>query len=203
MRHQFNHKMHVVNMQFHFPALGRKISGFLNAFLLILVLVAALYLLPQTGESISGQARVSDGDSLRLGEIRLRILGIDAPELDQTCLTQSGDSWPCGRVSRDFLVQILAAHPVECIWDERDKYGRALAICRADGRDIGKMMIEAGMAISYSDYAVAEALARSRKVGLWAGDFLTPRQWRDGHRGRKQPSDIWVDLWAWVTGWFA
>lgn len=190
-------------MKFRFPALGRKISGFFNAFLLIAALVAALYLLPQTGENLTGRAHASDGDSLRLGEERVRILGIDAPELDQTCTTRSGDSWPCSRASKDFLEQILAAHPIECIWDARDKYGRVLATCTADDRDIGKMMINAGMAISYSDYAVEEARARSDRVGLWAGEFITPRQWRDGHRGREQPNNIGSDLWNWFAGWFA
>ncbi len=203
MRHVHTHKLYVVNMKFRFPAFGRKISGFFNAFLLIIALVATLYLLPQTGEDLAGYARASDGDSLRLGEERVRILGIDAPELDQTCTTRSGNSWACGRASKDFLMNILAENPIDCMWDARDKYGRVLATCRVDDRDIGKMMIDAGMAISYSDYAAEEARARSNRVGIWAGDFITPRQWRDGQRGRTQATNIWDDLWSWATGWLA
>ncbi|HHB83421.1 MAG TPA: thermonuclease family protein [Devosia sp.] len=194
--------MYVVNMKFRFPSFGRKLSGFLNAFLLIAALVAAIYLLPGSDNVLSGHARASDGDSLRLGEERIRILGIDAPELDQTCTNQSGTDWACGRASKEYLVQALARGPVKCIWDARDKYGRILATCDIDGQDIGAMMIKAGMAVSYYDYRAEETVARSQHVGIWSGDFLTPRQWRDGQRNGEQPADIWGNMWSWVTGWF-
>ena len=45
---------------------------------------------------IAGHAEVTDGDTLRIGATRIRLTGIDAPELAQTCTGQSGKEWPCG-----------------------------------------------------------------------------------------------------------
>ena len=45
----------------------------------------------------SGAAIAADGDSLRLGTDRIRLVGIDAPELTQVCWDASGAEWPCGR----------------------------------------------------------------------------------------------------------
>lgn len=46
-------------------------------------------------ETHSGRFFVIDGDTLAKGGERFRLLGIDAPELSQTCV-RGGESWPCG-----------------------------------------------------------------------------------------------------------
>jgi endonuclease YncB( thermonuclease family) len=40
----------------------------------------------------SGQFRAADGDSLNLGKERMRLCGIDTPELSQTC-KRAGSAW--------------------------------------------------------------------------------------------------------------
>ena len=65
-------------------------------------LIAAL-LLAMAGPSLAAEIVVTDGDTFQLDRTIYRLDGIDAPEIDQTCLDQSGEVWPCGVTARDRL----------------------------------------------------------------------------------------------------
>ena len=54
---------------------------------------------------ISGVPRVVDGDTLVVGDVKIRLEGIDAPETDQICLDRNTRKWPCGAAARDHLAQ--------------------------------------------------------------------------------------------------
>lgn len=97
----------------------------------------------------------SDGDSIRHGDQRIRLIGIDAPEMPDSPRN-------CGRVhcpqgdpfaSRAALQRLLDAGPVRCTDEGRDRYGRTLAECfvRIDGTDvsINAVMLWAGHAERY------------------------------------------------------
>jgi endonuclease YncB( thermonuclease family) len=127
---------------------------------------------------LSGRAYVADGDTLHLNGQRVRLLGIDAPELNQICWDQSGASWPCGRRARDRLSSLIAKATIACHPSGHDKYGRVLASCDANGADIGAVLMREGLAVSYDGYKAEEATARRAKLGMWQGRFETPRQWR-------------------------
>src|SRR5262249_61381782 len=45
---------------------------------------------------IEGSATVTDGDTIRVGDTRIRLHGIDAPETSQTCNAAGGGAWACG-----------------------------------------------------------------------------------------------------------
>jgi len=130
---------------------------------------------------VSGQARASDGDSFRLGDDRIRLLGLDAPELTQGCTDAAGRNWPCGRVARDRMAALLASGPADCRPEDLDQYGRLLATCSVAGRDLGGALVGEGLAVSAGRYWVEEAAARRGRLGIWAGDFDAPRDWRDDH----------------------
>ena len=132
--------------------------------------------------SLVGRVTVNDGDSLTVGTERIRLLGIDAPELDQTC-RKGGADYPCGRRARETLVALIAGRPVECTGGERDKYDRLLATCVAGGADLNRSLVETGWALAYGDYAAEESVARRKGSGLWAGTFERPRDWRQMHGG--------------------
>lgn len=129
---------------------------------------------------IAGAAAVGDGDSLTIGGERIRLIGIDAPELDQTCRRDDRD-YACGRQSRQALVALIGALAVACEGRGKDRYERLLADCRAGDVDLGRAQVEAGWAVAYGDYEREEAAAREAGRGLWAGPFERPLDWRDSH----------------------
>jgi endonuclease YncB( thermonuclease family) len=144
----------------------------------ILALAAALVAAPATAADV----RVTDGDSLRLGAVRVRLFGIDAPELRQRCTGADGAPWACGEAAADRLRELVAAGPVRCRPQDRDRYGRLVSICTADGVDIAARLVSEGLARAYAAYSDAyiatEASARAARVGLWQGTAEAPWDYR-------------------------
>lgn len=140
-----------------------------------------------------GLVRVVDGDSLQIGNEKIRIVGIDAPELDQFC-SNSGDEWPCGQVAKTVLSDWLDGRAVVCSSKGKDKYRRTLSVCKVDGKDIGKWMVTRGWAVSYGDYVFDEAIARRNRLGLWQGEFELPSDWRR----RSELLPTWPNPLQWI-----
>jgi len=135
-------------------------------------------------------AIVIDGDSLRVGDREIRLDGIDAPELRQTCRNSDGREWPCGRVARARLAELVSGREVICAEQGLDRYGRALAICAAgDVRDLGEALVRAGYALNYDRYTdryrAVQEHARSVRRGVWSGSFEPPEDWRANDRRRE------------------
>ena len=153
-----------------------------RAFAALLALgIVAGYFVSREDERIAGAARAVDGDSLFVDGTEIRLEGIDAPELAQSC-EAGGGTYRCGEDARRALVALLARGSVECRSQGRDRYGRRLARCRADGADLGAGLVSRGWAIATDDsYAQEEATARRARHGLWAGTFETPAVWRRAH----------------------
>ena len=174
----------------------RPLSAFVIG-LLVLVPVGIGYTrLQPAGPSLSGRAEAVDGDTLRLGSARVRLMGLDAPELDQTCTRSDGSEWPCGREAKTALAGHLRGGPIECARYGRDIYGRTLARCSLDDNDLAADLVRAGWAVSNDTYAAEAAQARSEHLGIWSGTFIQPVEWRRSH-GADQPA-----LWEWIRSWF-
>lgn len=145
------------------------------------VLVALLCVPAGAAEVIAGRATVSDGDTLTVDGRKVRLHGVDAPELDQTC-GDRGATWPCGLAARDALAALVGEARLTCRVEDTDRYGRAVAVCLRGERDIGAELVRAGAAVAYrrySDrYAPAEAAARAEGRGIWSGRMLAPEDWR-------------------------
>jgi endonuclease YncB( thermonuclease family) len=129
----------------------------------------------------TGRFHAADGDSLAIGQERMRLYGIDAPELSQRC-ERAGQAWQCGQEARRMLQSLVAAPDTRCVGSERDRFQRLLVVCQADGVDLNGAMVRKGLAVSYGAYGPEEARARVEKVGLWAGTFEMPRAVRDHGR---------------------
>src|SRR5512134_1603793 len=87
--------------------------------------VVALLALGQVAQAdVTGPATVIDGDTIVVAGERIRLEGIDAPELHQTC-TAYGQPWACGRTSAEWLQEHLNGRQVECVSHARDRYGPA------------------------------------------------------------------------------
>lgn len=145
---------------------------------------------------LAGRAYAVDGDTLGIGETRIRIVGIDAPELDQSCTSAEGDAWPCGREARSFLAALIARSEISCLPEGRDRYGRTLARCSIGDRDLAGEIVGAGWALAEAGYAGDQTAARNARTGIWSGSFEAPSQWRRD-RGEQDST-----LWDWIRSWF-
>ena len=132
-----------------------------------------------------GRVYVSDGDPLHMGEDRLRIWGVDTPESDQVCFL---DRQPvmCGEMVRNALAEFIGRRSVRCEykdWNE-GQLGlyppRAVVRCSVRGVDIGDWLISRGLAApNYTPaYMNVGRLACDGQVGLWAGAWANPSDWR-------------------------
>lgn len=139
----------------------------------------------------AGVARVADGDSLSLGGERIRLWGIDAPELSQTCRRQ-GQDYPCGRLARDALRRLTEGRQISCEGWQRDRYQRLLADCSASGVDLSASQVAAGWAVAYGGYLLEEARARNAGLGLWQGEFERPSDWRALHGDIVESEHDWL-----------
>ena len=115
----------------------------------------------------------------------MRLVGIDAPELDQTCKGPLGD-FPCGLDARNKLRALIGGQAVKCSGWQTDRYGRLLVECFKGNVNLNQAMVESGWAISYGDYELAEATARRDSAGLWAGEFDRPQGWRRLRNGAEE-----------------
>lgn len=161
-------------------------------FLFLLVLIAAR-LQGGGGDPVSGPFRVVDGDTLAVGGQRLRLAGIDAPELDQTC-ERDGRTWPCGAQAKQLLETLIASGIAECHGSEPDRYGRLLVSCIADGQTVNGAMVRGGMALTTGvvTYRREQMQAQAQRAGVWAGPFDTPAEWRRQRKIEEQGSG-WPD----------
>ena len=127
--------------------------------------------------------KVSDGDSLRSGDLRIRLFGIDAPELKQRCADQNGVLWSCGASALYQLKALISKNKdLQCRLRDVDRYGRLVMQCFNGSTDIGAAMVLSGHALAYrhfSDlYIAEEEQAKTALKGIWRGTFTPPWEWR-------------------------
>ena len=124
---------------------------------------------------------VTDGDTIRIGDERIRFSGIDAPELKQTCIYQSIE-FQCGEFSKTLLIQKIANQEVNCIREGNDQYGRTLAECFVGEESLSSYLVREGYAFAYRQYSDQfiqdEEYAQSRENGMWSMEFLFPWDYR-------------------------
>ena len=123
--------------------------------------------------------RVVDGDTIRAEakgkEIKIRLVEIDAPEMNQ----------PFGAQSKNFLNRLLYEKDVTLIAQGEDRYGRTLGEIYANGENANTLMIKSGFAWVYDRYVKDSSLykhqdqAKAENLGLWqAKDPIAPWVWR-------------------------
>ncbi|MFZ2869615.1 thermonuclease family protein [Zavarzinia sp.] len=101
----------------------------------------------------AGKGYPIDGDTLIVGDVTVRLHGIDTPERGQAC-------WGA---ARSLLDDIALGREVTCQKIDMDRHGRTVARCAVDGRDLGRAQLEAGLATTYRKYL---------RGAPWEGDYL-------------------------------
>lgn len=156
---------------------------------ILLVTYGGRVFAPAGGPAPLAAAHVTDGDTLSSGTERIRLIGVDAPDMKQTCRDARGQNWACGLAARDRLAALIAQGTVACAPQGRDRDGRRLAVCSAgDIADLGRALVREGYAVSDiagdRRYLAEESAARDAGRGLWSGAFERPSDWRR-RRGKR------------------
>ncbi len=132
--------------------------------------------------TIEGVPRVVDGDTLWISQSKIRLHGIDAPEMKQECFDENNIVWLCGKESKKILSIIINSNEITCKGSKRDRYKRLIAKCYIDNVDIASLLVLKGFAVAYirysKDYIFEENHAREKKLGIWTGHFSRPSDWR-------------------------
>ena len=148
----------------------------------ILTIIAFLICFPATLYAGSWEGKVvsvTDGDTIKVlqggTQVKIRLAAIDCPEKGQ----------PYGQAARKFTADLVAGKIVKVWPTDTDRYGRIVAFVFADGIDLNKELLKAGMAWHYQQYsrdpelAKLEFQARAKKVGLWSEpDPVPPWEYR-------------------------
>ena len=150
-----------------------------SAFVLTLLALPAL-------AGPSGPVRVIDGDTIMVGDHKVRLHGIDAPELGQPCTDPQGVEWDCGTwVAREARAR-WQGRRAECTAQDRDRHGRIVATCRIGGQDIGRALVADGLALAYRRYSMAYDL--DEKSAVIAGRGLHGHRMQRPSRYRNAPT---------------
>jgi endonuclease YncB( thermonuclease family) len=124
---------------------------------------------------------VTDGDTIRIGDERIRFSGIDAPEIKQTCIYQEIE-FKCGEFSKNLLIEKISNQEVSCIRENTDQYGRTLAECFVGKESLSSYLVREGYAFAYRKYSdkfiLDEEYAQSKGNGMWSMDFMFPWDFR-------------------------
>ena len=137
-------------------------------------------------QKLSGYVTVIDGDTLKMGDRRLRLHCIDAPESHQECQNNMAETYQCGHLATKCLIELINEQNVICEVKDTDRYGRAVANCFVQRINLNEQLVLEALVIAYqkysSDYILATKVAKRNVVGLWRGLFIAPWYWRLGIR---------------------
>ena len=109
--------------------------------------------------------RVADGDSFRAGDLEVRLVGVNAPELDE-CYGAEASEW---------LQNEIADRMVELVIVGVDQFDRSLAEVYFEDRWINQELVASGHALALSSSATelldAEGDARIDARGMWGTEI--------------------------------
>lgn len=137
---------------------------------------------PMNYPAIYGVTRVLSGDTLTMNGRVVKLFGVAAPDISQTCADASGRGYKCGHNSIVWLSDWLADNQVECHIISEDERGVLTGVCLLGPYDIGAAITNAGWAVAdirqTRIYAPYQQQAVSNRRGLWQGNFYMPWDWK-------------------------
>ena len=145
----------------------------------ILCSLSSLFLF--SNNLFASHVTVIDGDTIRLGDVKIRFSGIDAPEINQTCVASEGKV-ACGKISRDLLIEKVTNNKISCTDEGKDFYGRVLGECFVNGESLSSYLVREGFAFAYRKYSNKymedEEYAKFNELGMWSMEFQYPWDYR-------------------------
>ena len=177
----------------------------------LLLPVLLFFIFPAVAETLSGQATIIDGDTVRVGETTIHLHGIDAPEMNQFCRDKKDKRFNCGHAAMRRLFLYIGADPLDCTIKTHNEDGSLAATCRVKSYfrqtengasrgekfDVSLEMVLTGYAFANraqasanraqaSDYTGAEKRARTKGMGFWSGRIEPPWEWRTQPKDAKK-----------------
>jgi len=146
----------------------------------LLTLVSTVF---ANAQEIVGQAVVTDGDTIEIRGIRIRLWGIDAVESKQLCWDAASNVRQCGRIAANAVAEMIGRRVVSCQHVDTDRNGRMVGRCYVNGHDLSEVIVRYGYAIDYvrysnGAYAQSQEAARSAKSGNWQYAWQYPENFR-------------------------
>jgi endonuclease YncB( thermonuclease family) len=129
------------------------------------------------GACVWGRAEGWDGGGVQVRGLRINFIGITAPSRKDLCADKR-EEFDCARPARKKVAELVAKGPVACeIMDVAS--GELRGKCRSEAGDMGRILVEAGLARAAKEgpYDDAQGVAITKKLGLWAPDIVLPRDW--------------------------
>ena len=161
---------------------------------IFLILIISFFLaLTLNSTEINGVPKIIDGDTVHINTKKIRLEGIDAPEIKQQCKKpflkvstiiglEFNKNYSCGVIAKKKLIDKIDSSKIKCISSSKDRYERFLATCYMGKINLNKWMVRNGYALAYKkyskDYVRDEEYAKKNKLGVWEGSFIMPEKWR-------------------------
>ena len=147
--------------------------------LFLILFISLLWINASSANSL----KILDGDTIVLNGEKIRFVGIDTPELKQTCL-KDNEEVKCGMHAKMLLIKKIGNNIPMCIGKKKDFYKRTLAECFVNGESLSKFLVRRGYAFAYRKYSKKfikdENFAKSNKLGMWSMTFQYPWDFRKG-----------------------
>jgi len=125
---------------------------------------------------------VVDGDTIKFNNKKIRLHGIDTPEIKQLCKNNKDENYQCGVKAKLALINMINNKPIKCLIHGKDRYKRLIGTCFINEININRWLVKNGWALAFrkysKDYIGEEEWAKNNNKGLWQGDFLEPWKWR-------------------------
>ena len=140
--------------------------------------------------SVSGFAKVTDGDTIKIDTFKIRLDGIDAPEKKQKCkrpyltifMFTFYEDYFCGQKSTESLIKKINNKKIACKISGVDYFKRLIGECYKKNTNLNSWLVSNGHAVAFRKYSKKyvpeEILAKQEKKGIWQGKFDMPWDYR-------------------------
>lgn len=142
----------------------------------------AIWVPANKAETVEGRASALSGSLISLGGRKIRLAGIEAPDLDQTCSKPGNKRWRCGESAREGLARLLSSRRISCELTGKSSADIEEGRCHSGDDDIAAQLVKLGHVFAesgmFATYRSLERDAEDQQVGLWSSDAERPTSWR-------------------------